>query len=177
MQMIRGFDKVQSDQLKAFVSNDLPLPSAMHGNLAKLRQTLTARAQQFRDLPDVAAQIEFLRETFAQSGACPVSWTAFASAVSCYVRGSGAFPDNTQDIFGTDGNLGAVCGLRSRYVILALRDLVALRVLKITTDSARLLQDMLSAVDAPELAPANLLTVSQNFAAAVAGFDSAPAQH
>ena len=174
MRMIETFDKVQADELKAFVANELPNPTAMHPGLSKFRSILAARTNQFLQLPELESQLEYLSESLAHSHACPMAWIAFASAVSCHLSKSGTFPSAGRDIFVAEGSLGSICSLRAKYVLIGLRDLYSMRVLKLPGDSARLLQDMLNAVDGIELAPQHLIMASQDFAAAIAGFDSVP---
>ncbi|CAE7830368.1 unnamed protein product [Symbiodinium sp. CCMP2592] len=176
MLVIKNFDKHQSEQLRAFVSNELPKPSALHTGLSKFRVDLNSKLSQFVELPDLAAQLELLLETMGKSGAAPSPWIAYTSAVSCQLKVAGVFPEGSQDIFVTEGNLGAICGLRARYTILALRSLLDLRVLKVQPACARMLQQMVNAVDAPELADHSLVTCSHDFGAALAGFDSVLSQ-
>ena len=166
---IRAF---QSDSLKAFVHAELQLPTAMHKGLGSLRMMLQARTSQFMQLPDLCTQLDYLLEAYGQSTACPQAWVAYASSVSCLLASTGTFPDTTQEVFLSEGNLGCVCAMRARYMTLAMRDLWSLRVLKIPSHSPKLLQDMTNAMDCPEISGDGMLTASQDFAAALAGFDS-----
>ena len=126
MSLIRSF---QSDDIKAFVASDLPTPSSTHGGLCKFRKMLSVRTAQFLELKDLGAQLDYLLSILGET-ACPRAWITYYSSVSCVLNAVGTFPENTAEVFKTEAMLGSMCGLRSRYTLIAMRDLWSLRVLK-----------------------------------------------
>ena len=124
--LVRNF---QSDEMKGFINSELSLPSSMHSGLGRLRKTLSGRSTQFLDLKDFVSQVDYLGSIIGEI-ACPRNWVAFCASVSCLFSATGTFPEGTKDVFSTDAILGSMCGLRARYLLIALRDLWALRVLK-----------------------------------------------
>lgn len=156
---VRSFG--ENAQLSEYISSHFHLPLSMHDRFQRFRKILASNMKQFNDLTELSGQIAHFFDLFKENMIVPSNWLIYASCIGyLHLKTGGRFVENTQSVFTNQQTLAEFCGMRARYTMLGLKDLISVRTLKCSTDIAKCITDLAHVLDSsstsPMLSTANL---------------------
>lgn len=165
---VKNFDSEQAKLIKTFVESELKQPVTLQGKFFELRPQVSASRKHFQDIGDLPSQMQYLLGILQEKNIFPKAWVTYASSTSYLFKKTGHFVESTGPVFGTEGALGIFVSIRSKYILLSLKDMIMMKVLQTNSIVTKAVMDMCSAIENSDPEKDDELS------AALAAFDSDP---
>ena len=143
---VRSFG--ENAQLSEYITSHFHLPLSMHDRFQRFRKILASNMKQFNDLQEFSGQLAHFFDLFKENMIVPANWLIYASCTGyLHLKTGGRFVENTQSAFANQQVLAEFCGMRARYTMLGLKDLISMRSLKCSTGMAKSITDLAHVLD------------------------------
>lgn len=142
---VKNFSDVAN--LRGFMENQLHLPPSMHDQFSSFRRALGARFKQFGDLKTFKDQLSYFFEVFNEVKVMQASWVIYSTSLAYLYKSTGKFPEMSGALFQSEHQLGHLCSMRAKYVLMGLKDLVQMKQLKCDQETQQAIVNLATTVD------------------------------